>query len=358
LYQSAFKLEVLTPIFVGGANQKEIGNLRKAIKAGMAFWWRAIQQFDKVEDLKKSEVHIFGGMESKLDENGKQIQTEITAKCRIDTDDYSSEIKNQKDYPIHTESEEDFISKEKSLVQLAKYSGYGKVGEGVEYIPSGSSFSLCLSNENGSDKIAYKQYQQSLIDLCLFGGIGGRQRNSWGKFILENLNSANLIERFKKLQVGELKNYPAFSKDAILFQTKECWDTPIKTVIEIARIYRRARVGCNLTTNKLKGVDSKSDDQNNDDFTGRHLGEKRQYLAHPLQIKNRMDTPAAINVERLPKSIHFNVMPCAEEKEKYRGYALYLPYKAFTNATHQAKYIAAYIKLIELLTDYGFKDIK
>lgn len=57
------RLEVITPMFMAGANSKTPELRAPSIKGMMRFWWRAVKGIDDPKELRKEEEKIFGGTE-------------------------------------------------------------------------------------------------------------------------------------------------------------------------------------------------------------------------------------------------------------------------------------------------------
>ena len=66
LEERIYECEVVTPMFLGGANIK-ISEIRtQSIKGALRFWWRAIYgKKYSLEEMKKKETKIFGNTEQK-----------------------------------------------------------------------------------------------------------------------------------------------------------------------------------------------------------------------------------------------------------------------------------------------------
>ncbi len=59
--ETTLSCEIITPMFMAGADGK-IPELRPSeFKGMMRFWWRAVKAEDDIEKLKKEEAKIFGG---------------------------------------------------------------------------------------------------------------------------------------------------------------------------------------------------------------------------------------------------------------------------------------------------------
>ena len=60
-----FDLEVVTPMFLGGANNTEAELRVPSIKGMLRFWWRATCGIESLEGMKKEEAKIFGSTDQK-----------------------------------------------------------------------------------------------------------------------------------------------------------------------------------------------------------------------------------------------------------------------------------------------------
>jgi len=56
-----FKCETVTPMFMAGADGKEPELRAPSIKGVLRFWWRAINGYLELKDLREREAAIFGG---------------------------------------------------------------------------------------------------------------------------------------------------------------------------------------------------------------------------------------------------------------------------------------------------------
>ena len=64
-----FDIEVVTPLFLGGADPQKAELRAASIKGALRFWWRAVYGCDDLEDMKKIEAGIFGSTENKASFN-------------------------------------------------------------------------------------------------------------------------------------------------------------------------------------------------------------------------------------------------------------------------------------------------
>ena len=60
-----FEIEVVTPMFLGGADPTKAELRVPSIKAAMRFWWRALYDGNDIENMAKKEAEIFGSVANK-----------------------------------------------------------------------------------------------------------------------------------------------------------------------------------------------------------------------------------------------------------------------------------------------------
>ena len=56
-----FECEVITPMFMAGANGRKPELRPSEFKGMMRFWWRAAKAMDNIPELRREEAKIFGG---------------------------------------------------------------------------------------------------------------------------------------------------------------------------------------------------------------------------------------------------------------------------------------------------------
>lgn len=304
-----FNCQVITPMFSGNAFQK--AEIRPSeIKAAMRFWWRAMQSFPSLEELKKEEVKIFGGG---YKENGE----EKSQRSSFDLEVMKGKVQSIKDdLPDHPFTEQ--TSQGPRTFNILKYLCYGtwdfRRGFIRSYIPVGSRFNIMVSY----------MYDETLEDikelLWLTGnisGIGGRSRNGFGKFIIDKINVEDLQSYFTKLRKGRNQSYTSFSSNIKLYETKEHYDSWDKALASIGKIYKECRLGLH-----------------ND----RHSGQKRIYIGSPLTVDRRMVS----KLERHTKLYFLSIIEENEDNTKnYKGIILYMPYDYLRDSIKGQKKIRA-----------------
>jgi len=155
-----FDVEVVTPMFISGADSKNTAELRvPAIKGALRFWWRGINAYMPLDELKTEEAKIFGDAG---DEFGKS-KVQITIKKPLKYDG-----KSRRNPVPHKNVKFNFPC-----------------------FNAGDKFSLIIL---GNNKI------HDLFKLVsILGGIGKRSRRGFGSFKIEKVNG-NPFESISTLQ--------------------------------------------------------------------------------------------------------------------------------------------------------------
>lgn len=291
-----FKIEIITPMFIGGADGKTEELRPPSIKGLMRFWWRAMNGNLSIRDMLEKETNIFGGGGERANKSSFSIKI---ADARVN----SGEIPKK-----HRIS----ITGKTFQMDILAYLAYGLFDKGKyirKYFGPKSSFTIIfiIKKEDYLEEIL-----KSFYFMTAFGGLGSRSRNGFGSFDVLNRQVFNyigekyvdnivptkeILEPFMKS--NDIPSYSAFSKGMKLFKTKKVFDTWDKALAEIGIIYKNSR-------EKLEG---------------KHKYQKRQYIGAPLD-------PAKENfkslLERHSKPYFMKVV---KDGQKYVGYILYLPSK-------------------------------
>lgn len=285
--------EVITPMFLSGADGTSAELRAPSIKGLLRFWWRATQAEGEKEDLKTREGEIFGN-------------TGQGAK-------FSIKLEHDSLKPVKTElpSHKIPVLGKTYKADILKYLAYGtydsKGSFNKERIPEGTKMRLYM---NVFKNDCENEILLSLYLLDLFGGLGSRSRNGFGgigilnrsetfktlksRLSLENpYTKANL----EKLMINSpAQSYPSFATGTKVFRSKTRFPTWDKALAEVGKIYRNARL----------------------DLESKHVFDKRQYLGAPIVEKKITRS----FLERHGKPYFLKL---AKEEQEYRAYILYLP---------------------------------
>lgn len=287
-----FEIEVVTPMFIAGAMQKDSEMRAPAIKGLLRWWWRAANGHRTLAELKKAESDIFGSTERRSAfsmilggiENIKTVREglpsgkKVMAKSKGNT------------FPI---SIIDYLA-----FGIAEYS---KEKKGNVYnrphIEPGTKFDLII-------RIYDDAYRESILMalnlLCRYGGLGAKSRNGFGC-----LSSAQMPTTKHSFE-SNLASFHAFSKNSrlFIFDRHDRW---VDALQEIGEHYRAARLS----------------------LEPKHKFHQRRYIATPLIINKDI----TIN-DRNAKGFFLNVQ---KHNGQFRGQILYLPYD-YHKASERQKY--------------------
>jgi len=287
--EKSYRIEVVTPMFLGGADGASAELRAQSIKGMLRFWWRALHPGLSGEELFTKEGKIFGSTEGDehqkaafsfyIDEEKSQYNfkndfnrgEQITVKGRPD------KIFNYLTVGLYT------LNNEKTFIR--------------PHIEPGSYFTL---NFIYRDKEIMKSVEESLTALIQFGGIGSKCRNGFGSLYS---NDVKVLET-ESIMAAPLSSYTAFSKEGKIFNFGE-YPTWEKALSAIGKKYRMMRLSSYV------GI-------------AKHNYNLRKYLALPIVTRNdpqnkylgklRHSKPCFLHVSKLVSG-------------KYRAEIIILPYK-------------------------------
>lgn len=296
-----FNIEIVTPLFAGGADGIQAELRAAALKGLMRFWWRALYGSDNIEKMKENEAKIFGDTDRKSDvkislENTKNLQPVKTGIKKGTM--FTAESKGRK-----------------FTLSITEYLAYGlyeyQKGKGNVFIrehfkpTSDTSLSLILSCS-----LNYKeQIINTLKALYMFGGLGAKSRNGFGNISIKDkgknkeFSDDNPEKFFLKKVTGQKRNdFSSFSQDAklFLFQEQNSWDMALS---DAGLAYKSGR-------NNLEN---------------RHSFNRRQLVAKPIIVKGEVTIS-----DRHTKPYFLHVHKMANGK--FRGQILFLPYNYYEKA--------------------------
>jgi CRISPR-associated protein Cmr1 len=162
--------EIVTPMFLGDADQKATAIRPTAIKGALRFWWRALNGHLSSIDLAKEEARLFGSTDG-----GGVFSLSVTS---------LGKFQSKTDWPPADPNAN------------SSYMGYGLTGdkqnEHREYIPEGLSFETTVSFHVKADDKDKQSVQSALEAFGLFGSLGSRARRGFGSVQLIKLNDKTI----------------------------------------------------------------------------------------------------------------------------------------------------------------------
>lgn len=164
--------EVLTPMFMGGADGKRVELRSMEFKGMMRFWWRAIRALGNLKNLKEDEEAIFGGVNEKA--GGSKVKLRVYP--QPNPNDIGNDLKN------YYKLDWSYNSKTRSL--SGDYAGIGYLlysvtlrGRERSFIKDGFGFNIEISSFYGD---ALKKAVAALWASLYLGGFGTRSRRGGG----------------------------------------------------------------------------------------------------------------------------------------------------------------------------------
>jgi len=310
--QIEVEVEVLTPMFLGGADGN--AELRSApFKAAIRYWWRILYGGD---NLRPREDAIFGSTDA-----ASNVSVAVKGDVRTIPDRppkgkmFKAQSKG-KSFPI-------------SIIDYLCYGLYSyEKGKGNVYnkshIQSGSRFSITV----GTRKEYEQEVTNSLKAMLQYGGFGARSRNGMGSVHTSYADDFAITSFFN----GTEKPFTSANKKARLFQTGKTFNDTIDALSEIGILYKDAR-------NNLEK---------------KHSFVRRGYVSRPIEVKFE-SIPENIKTGRHPKSYFLSIR---KKEGRFQGQILYLPF-TFYEAGGANEYLRAYDEMNSFLLKSGtMEEIK
>lgn len=270
------KCEVITPMFLSGANEK--AELRvPSIKGVLRYWWRALNGHLSRQDLKKEEGNIFGSIESGNEK--KSCVSIVINNKNLNNEPHLQEVSSSNLY----------------IFDYLLYGVWNHRQNEKKYFNVSNTFDLVL---NCQDSKVKNEVLKSLYVWNEYGGLGAKSRNGFGSIHISNLseytNNFSLSDLFSN---QTLTPYTSFVKDKVKWfefnQIFNTWDDALGT---IGMAYREAR---------LKIEPS-------------HQYNKRQYIGAPIIIGKKLKS----KLERHSKPYFLKVKKVGD---KFKAGILFLP---------------------------------
>jgi CRISPR-associated protein Cmr1 len=152
-----FKCEIITPMFVYGADTLSPELRAPSIKGVLRFWWRALNCLS-VDEMKKREAQIFGG--SGDDEGKSKVRVRVSDNLLV-----------ERSYKLKT--------KGKGIAYLLYSQFLGSDKKFKKFISDKNKFYITFSS---NDLNALRHAVASFWALSFFGGLGSRARRGGGNF--------------------------------------------------------------------------------------------------------------------------------------------------------------------------------
>ena len=172
--------EIVTPMFLGDANQNATRIRESSIKGALAFWWRALN-YSRFVETTKSETEALQAMQTEEQSlfGGPKGQAAFLMHISRQPNKYNEQF---------------LFETNKTIVGPgARYLGYGLMGAFGK--DSGKLVRSCLSHGQSFDlQIVFRNTEviskllPALKLLGLLGGLGSRVRRGWGSISLTDIH--------------------------------------------------------------------------------------------------------------------------------------------------------------------------
>lgn len=177
---------IVTPMFIGDAEQKASGISPASVKGALRFWWRALnwgrvweankkEKNTALKALHAEEAELFGSSA----DNGKAAKFTL----RVNADDVK--ITRNTDWPRGGNDPSGYLGL--GLWESGSHAK-GNFQPHREYIAEGQLFSVELSALKILPDDGLEQLQDALMAWGLLGGLGSRARRAFGSVALERLD--------------------------------------------------------------------------------------------------------------------------------------------------------------------------
>jgi len=206
--------QIITPMFLGGVDQKASTIRSTAIKGALRFWWRAIYWAEFYTSSKnnaksallamaEAEAQLFGAVAG-----GHACQSSFRLSV------YEAKTKKQS-LNLVSKKKPDKPDQYNVKEGSAKYYLLGQGLKGRNALVSGNfQLELIFTKPNYHEKYS-EALLNALIALSVFGGLGARARHGWGSVSLTALTAGGEVVDYPK-SLPELKQWikklPRFSE--------------------------------------------------------------------------------------------------------------------------------------------------
>jgi CRISPR-associated protein Cmr1 len=281
-----FELEVVTPMFISGADPTKNELRAPTFKGLLRWWWRALNGNLPIVDLKEREEDIFGSTNRR---SSFSIQV-----------DANNSIKTAKEN-LPPGPRIQVTSKGRTFsISLIDYLAFG-IAE-YDKVKKENVYNRPHIKVGSEFKVQLFFYRDEVVDdvlnamqaLIKYGALGSKSRNGFG--CLKSTKPLSL----QITPPTTLASYPAFSRETRLFgfNKHNTWENALA---EIGKFYREARLN----------------------LEDRHVFDKRLLVAKPIEVKGEISVR-----DRHSKTFFLHI----EKKEKqFQGRILNLPYEYYQN---------------------------
>lgn len=179
-----FTCEVITPMFLAGADGTTPELRPASIKGALRFWWRAMNGHLPIDEMRKLEGEIFGSTEKRSKIIIKESKPSADySPLKYDGNSSSFMLPHK---PKPKDNEKDLRSINKAFLQKSTFQ--------IEFMLTGS---ISVKNTNYNYTFTIDSLKNLFILTSILGGLGKRSRRGFGSFKITKINNQDYIEEQK-----------------------------------------------------------------------------------------------------------------------------------------------------------------
>lgn len=213
---------IVTPMFIGDAQQEASGISPQSVKGALRFWWRVLNWGNFYKDT-KNEVEALKKLHQEEGQLFGQTAEQANASAfTLRIDDSSIKYTKKTDWP---QGGNDFSGYLGLGLWESGRRERGNFQPHRQYVEENQSFKVLLISKTLSEK-QKKSLEDALLALGLWGGLGSRARRGFGAVAITQLNdksynfktladyqktSSELLTQYRLTSIPELTPYTAFN---------------------------------------------------------------------------------------------------------------------------------------------------
>lgn len=296
LYKTKYICEVITPMFLGGAEKNMVELRTPSIKGALRFWWRALHGYLKENELRKKEKLLFGG----IGDNARK--SPFTIKTKLVGNGNKNQIKSFTPLPHHKSPKYNRrIFKKNAFIIGTKFE--------VEFIVKPFIYYEENNETKKKDgKEILKEIENIFEIFSILGGLGMRSRRGFGAFKIIKKENKDFIYSYDIDKIKE--KIDLYTKNKYVIKTVKFDDLGDVNTIEIAE-------NCNLVNTAIKQISLGWPPYNDADELTKDIGElthdarNNKYYSENVEhrdIDNALGK--AKKQERLASPIYISALEC------------------------------------------------
>lgn len=185
-----FKIKILTPLYMFGADPKWLELRESSFKGMIRFWWRAVKCCDDYQKLKKIEESLFGGVSN--DGNKSKVHVLITSQKTHVSNNLEGDYSLEWDYKSNQKRTTGKHSGVNYLLYSMLQKSFKKKIYPKNYFKPGGTFNISFySRDKGEDRDKAEEALKNAVAAfwcaIYLGGFGSRSRRGAGSLAVEEV---------------------------------------------------------------------------------------------------------------------------------------------------------------------------